>query len=68
MNTNQSAHERGMKIRREVLGDEHVDAAIERTTDFTADSQDFITRYGWGEIWTRPGLDRRIRNYKGGRG
>ena len=56
------AHERGMKVRREVLGDEHVDAAIERTSDFTAEFQDLITRYAWGEIWTRPGLDRRTRS------
>jgi 4-carboxymuconolactone decarboxylase len=56
------AHERGMKVRREVLGDEHVDRAVERTTDFTADFQDLITRYAWGEIWTRPGLDRRMRS------
>ncbi len=55
-------HERGMKVRREVLGDEHVDRAIERTTPFTADYQDLITRYAWGEIWTRPGLDRRTRS------
>lgn len=54
-----ATHERGMKVRREVLGDEHVDAAIERTTDFTADFQKLITRYAWGEIWGRPGLDRR---------
>ena len=60
MTSDESAHERGMKVRREVLGDEHVDAAIERTTEFTADFQDFITRYAWGEIWTRPGLDRRM--------
>jgi 4-carboxymuconolactone decarboxylase len=58
----EDAHERGMKARREVLGDEHVDAAIARTTDFTADFQDLITRYAWGEIWTRPGLDRRTRS------
>jgi 4-carboxymuconolactone decarboxylase/3-oxoadipate enol-lactonase/4-carboxymuconolactone decarboxylase len=51
-----------MKVRREVLGDEHVDRAIERTTEHTADFQDFITRYAWGEIWTRPGLDRRTRS------
>jgi 4-carboxymuconolactone decarboxylase len=57
-----SAHERGMKVRREVLGDEHVDAAVERTSEFTADFQDLITRYAWGEIWTRPGLDRRTRS------
>jgi 4-carboxymuconolactone decarboxylase len=56
------ARERGMKVRREVLGDEHVDAAVERTSDFTADFQDLITRYAWGEIWTRPGLDRRTRS------
>jgi len=56
------AHERGMKARREVLGDEHVDAAVERTSDFTADFQDLITRYAWGEIWTRPGLERRTRS------
>ena len=56
------AYDRGMEIRREVLGDEHVDAAIERTTPFTADFQDLITRYAWGEIWSRPGLDRRTRS------
>jgi len=55
-------HEKGMKVRREVLGDEHVDGAIERTTEFTAEFQDLITRYAWGEIWTRPGLDRRTRS------
>jgi 4-carboxymuconolactone decarboxylase len=57
-----SAHERGMKVRREVLGDEHVDRAIDRATEYTADFQDFITRYAWGEIWSRPGLDRRTRS------
>src|SRR5918996_2993178 len=51
-----------MEVRREVLGDEHVDEAIERTTEFTADFQDLITRYPWGEIWTRPCLDRRMRS------
>ena len=51
-----------MHVRREVLGDEHVDRAVERTTEFTADFQDLITRYAWGEIWTRPGLDRRTRS------
>ncbi len=51
-----------MKIRREVLGDEHVDGAIARTTAFTADFQDLITRYAWGEIWARPGLDRKTRS------
>ena len=52
----------GMRVRREVLGDEHVDEAIESTTDFTHEFQDPITRYAWGEIWTRPGLDRRTRS------
>ena len=52
----------GMRIRREVLGDEHVDRAVERTTDFTRDFQDLIARYAWGEIWARPGLDRRTRS------
>ena len=55
-------HDRGMRIRREVLGDEHVDRAIERTTPATADFQDLITRYAWGEIWARPGLDRKTRS------
>jgi 4-carboxymuconolactone decarboxylase len=54
--------ERGMKARREVLGDEHVDRAVARTTPFTADFQDLITRYAWGEIWSRDGLDRRMRS------
>ena len=52
----------GMETRRAVLGDEHVDRAIERTTPFTAPFQDFITRYAWGEVWSRPGLDRRTRS------
>jgi len=54
--------EEGMEARREVLGDEHVDQAMEKTTELTADFQDLITRYAWGEIWTRPGLDRRTRS------
>ncbi|HEY1831413.1 MAG TPA: 3-oxoadipate enol-lactonase [Acidimicrobiales bacterium] len=52
----------GLTARREVLGDDHVDAAISRTTAFTAPFQDLITRYAWGEIWTRPGLDRATRS------
>jgi 4-carboxymuconolactone decarboxylase len=56
------SYEEGMRVRREVLGDEHVDGAIERTSGVTADFQDLITRYAWGEIWTRPGLDRRTRS------
>jgi 4-carboxymuconolactone decarboxylase len=48
----------GMTVRRAVLGDEHVDRAVATTTPFTAPFQDFITRYAWGEIWSRPGLSR----------
>ena len=55
-------HARGTEVRRAVLGDAHVDAAIERTTPFTEDFQDLITRYAWGEIWSRPALDRRTRS------
>ena len=54
--------EQGMKVRREVLGDEHVDRSTENTTPLTADFQDLITRYAWGEIWARPGLDRKTRS------
>jgi len=57
-----SDREQGMKTRREVLGDAHVDRAIERTTHFTEPFQDFITRYAWGDVWSRPGLDRRTRS------
>jgi 4-carboxymuconolactone decarboxylase len=57
-----SDYDEGMKARREVLGDEHVDRAIESTTPLTADFQDFITRYAWGGVWTREGLDRRTRS------
>ncbi len=56
------SRDEGMRIRREVLGDEHVDRALEGTTPFTDDFQDLITRYAWGEIWARPGLDRRTRS------
>jgi 4-carboxymuconolactone decarboxylase len=55
-------HEAGMRVRREVLGDAHVDRAVDGTTDFTREYQELITRYAWGEIWTRPGLDRRTRS------
>ena len=56
------SHEEGMKTRREVLGDAHMDRAVAGTTPFTEDFQDLITRYAWGEIWSRPGLDRRTRS------
>jgi len=53
---------KGMEVRRVVLGDAHVDRAIERTTSFTEGFQELITRYAWGEVWSRPGLDRRARS------
>jgi 4-carboxymuconolactone decarboxylase len=52
----------GMRVRREVLGDAHVDRAVDRTTAFTAPFQEFITEVAWGNVWARPGLDRRTRS------
>ncbi|MFT5539644.1 MAG: 4-carboxymuconolactone decarboxylase [Alphaproteobacteria bacterium] len=52
----------GMAVRRSVLGDAHVDRAEKNKTDFNADFQDFITRGAWGEVWSRPGLDKRTRS------
>jgi 4-carboxymuconolactone decarboxylase len=60
--TQRQAYEAGMTVRRAVLGDGHVERAAEKTDELTADFQDFITRYAWGEIWTRPGLDRKTRS------
>jgi 3-oxoadipate enol-lactonase/4-carboxymuconolactone decarboxylase len=57
-----SRHSAGMTVRRAVLGDAHVDRAVARTTAFTSVFQDFITRYAWGEVWTRPGLSRKTRS------
>ena len=54
--------EKGMAVRRAVLGDTHVDQAEANKNDFTKEFQEFITRYAWGEIWTRPGLDRKTRS------
>jgi 4-carboxymuconolactone decarboxylase len=56
------AYEAGMKVRREVLGNEHVDRVVEATTPFTEPFQDYITRCAWGGVWTRDGLDRRTRS------
>ena len=58
----QRRRDQGMSVRRAVLGDDHVDRAAAATTGFTADFQDLITRYAWGEVWARPGLDRRTRS------
>lgn len=60
--TDETRRTEGMRVRREVLGDEHVDAATARITPSTADFQDFITRTAWGSVWSRPGLDRRSRS------
>jgi 4-carboxymuconolactone decarboxylase len=60
--SDEARHKAGMKVRRAVLGDAHVDRAEAGKTDFTAEFQDFITRTAWGEIWTRPGLDRKTRS------
>jgi 4-carboxymuconolactone decarboxylase len=57
-----SIYERGMKVRREVLSDEHVDKAIANTNSFDADFQTFITNTAWGDVWSRPGLDRKTRS------
>jgi 4-carboxymuconolactone decarboxylase len=56
------AYETGMKTRREVLGNAHVDRATASATEFDAPFQEFITRYAWGSVWSRPGLDRRMRS------
>lgn len=60
--TNQDSYDEGMAVRRQVLGATHVDKATDGIVPATADYQDLITRYAWGEIWTRPGLDRRMRS------
>jgi 4-carboxymuconolactone decarboxylase len=57
-----SDREEGMRIRREVLGDEHVEKSLGQATDFTRDFHEFITDYAWGRIWARPGIDRRMRS------
>jgi 4-carboxymuconolactone decarboxylase len=55
-------YDAGMSVRREVLGDAHVDRALGSATEFNEPFQEFITRYAWGGVWTRPGLDRRTRS------
>ena len=55
-------YEKGMEVRRAVLGDEHVNRSLQNTSDFNREFQDLITRYAWGEIWTRPGLPRHTRS------
>jgi 4-carboxymuconolactone decarboxylase len=60
--TDEQRYDQGMTVRREVLSDAHVDRAIAGTDELTADFHDFITRVAWGDIWSRPGLDRRSRS------
>src|SRR5580765_7473435 len=55
-------HDKGMEVRRAVLGDDHVNRSLQNLDDFNREFQDLITRYAWGEIWTRPGLTRRSRS------
>jgi 4-carboxymuconolactone decarboxylase len=55
--------EKGLKVRREVLGAEHVDTSLKNADDFNRPMQEFVTEYCWGEIWNRPGLDRRTRSF-----
>ena len=55
-------HAAGMQVRRAVLGDAHVDRAVSRKNAFNSEYQDLITRYAWGEVWTRPGLPRHTRS------
>ncbi len=62
MTDDKSRYDAGMKVRRDVLGDAHVDRATDNANDLTREFQDMITRYAWGEIWTRPGLGRQTRS------
>ncbi len=58
----QTRYARGLRVRREVLGEEHVERTLERMTDFDAEFQRFLTEVAWGDVWARPGLDRRTRS------
>ncbi len=60
---NQDLFEQGLRTRREVLGAEYVDAALKNADDFNRDMQELVTQYCWGDIWNRPGLDRRTRSF-----
>ncbi len=62
MTDEKNRYDAGMKVRRQVLGDAHVDRATANASDLTGEFQDMITRYAWGEIWTRPGLERTTRS------
>jgi 4-carboxymuconolactone decarboxylase len=60
---NPELFEQGLQTRREVLGDAYVDAALQNATDFNIDLQELVTQYCWGDVWNRPGLDRRTRSF-----
>ncbi len=60
---NQQLFEEGLKTRREVLGAEHVDASLKNADEFSMPMQELVTQYCWGEVWNRPGLDRRTRSF-----
>lgn len=62
MTDDQTRYDNGMKVRRSVLGDPWVDAANKKINDFNGEFQNFITRYAWGEVWTRPGMERKTRS------
>jgi len=62
VSTEDSRYERGLEVRREVLGSDHVARSLENATPFTEPVQKLVTEYCWGEIWSRPGLDRRARS------
>ena len=59
---NQELFEKGMKVRRAVVGDSYVDASLQAADDFSMPMQELVTEFCWGEVWTRPGLDRRSRS------
>lgn len=60
---NQELFDKGLKTRREVLGSDYVDASIKNATDFTIDMQELVTQYCWGDVWNRPGLERKTRSF-----
>lgn len=60
---NQTLFDRGLATRRQVLGSEHVDASIKNATDFNIDMQELVTQYCWGDVWNRPGLERKTRSF-----
>lgn len=60
---NQDLFDKGLKTRREVLGSEYVDASLKNADDFNRDMQELVTQYCWGDVWNRPGLERRTRSF-----